>query len=211
MESAQSRPRLTTSSKGSEPSTPQYRAIYATERAKILFGGYRRGDANDPDTYVASIAAVLAMYDPEIIAQVTDPRTGISTHERFRTFMPNSGELKAYCDEQQAIRDRHRRYAALPRPNFQRLQIEGEKPQRNLANLFVPADSPNYQAMKDWAEKADPRYWHADPAGRPGIWVPFWIFGEARRRVSNSKLETFRRLTKDELIALYGRDPRAAE
>src|SRR5262245_7546966 len=208
MESAQSRPRLTTSSKGSEPSTPQYRAIYATERAKILFGGYRRGDANDPDTYVASIAAVLAMYEPEIIAQVTDPRTGISTHEKFRTFMPNSGELKAYCDEHQAIADRRRRYAALPRPNF--LRIEGEKPQQNLANLFVPADSPNYQAMKDWTETADPRYWRADPDGRPGIWVPIWIFSEARRRVTKSRMETFRPFSAEDLKALYGRDPGAA-
>jgi hypothetical protein len=74
------------------------------ERAKVLFGCYRRGDANDPEQYVASIAAVLTIYDPELIRIVTDPRTGISTSEKFATFMPNSGELKIYCDDLAAKR-----------------------------------------------------------------------------------------------------------
>jgi len=74
------------------------REIYATERAKILFGCYRKGDANDPDTYVAAVAAVLAAYDYELIREVTDPRSGIQASEKHCTFMPQAGEVKVYCD-----------------------------------------------------------------------------------------------------------------
>src|SRR5260370_1058576 len=38
---------------------------YATERARLLLGCYRTGDANDPATYVAAIAATLARYSEQ--------------------------------------------------------------------------------------------------------------------------------------------------
>src|ERR1700733_10534882 len=50
---------------------------YATERARLLLGCYRTGDANDPDTYVAAIAATLARYSAQIITDVTHPVTGL--------------------------------------------------------------------------------------------------------------------------------------
>src|SRR3990167_2092890 len=113
----------TTSTNASESLTN--RELYAAARAKLLFGGYRRGDANDPDIYVASIAAVLACYGEDIIREVTDPRSGISTvtdfgqlHKDFTAFMPNSGELKAYCDGIVNRRWRVDQYAALPPPRL---------------------------------------------------------------------------------------------
>ena len=72
------------------------RAVYAAERARLLFGCYRKGDANDPETYAAAIAAVLSQYDAETIRYVTDPRTGIASKT---TFMPNPGEVKRACEE----------------------------------------------------------------------------------------------------------------
>jgi hypothetical protein len=80
-------------------------ANYATSRAKILFGQYRRGDANDPDTYVAGVAAVLAEYPPETIRYVTDPRTGIAANPladpdtgRVWTGMPDLANVKRACE-----------------------------------------------------------------------------------------------------------------
>lgn len=159
-----------TSQNGSEPSTTAKRLAYATTRAEVLFGCYRRGDANDPDRYVTSIAAVLTLYDEDLIRQVTDPRTGISTTEKFRAFMPNSGELKAYCDEQAAIRHRVRAYAAMPKPNFRGDRIAG--PPRNRANLLVHKTAARYQEMVNKTEKADALDWRWDETGR-GIWVPY--------------------------------------
>ena len=64
-----------------------------------MFGCYRKGDANDPETYTAAITAILAEYEPEVIQRVTDPRTGIP--RKFK-FMPNPAELSEACDEAQA-------------------------------------------------------------------------------------------------------------
>jgi hypothetical protein len=61
-----------------------------------LFGCYRKGDANDPEIYTAAIAAVLADYEPEVIARVTDPRTGLP---RKTKFLPNPAEVADACDE----------------------------------------------------------------------------------------------------------------
>src|SRR4051812_17879854 len=97
MASEQSTTQRETSPPESRPSTNQ-RLSYATKRAEVLFGCYRRGDANNPDGYVAAIAAVLTLYDFEIMRDVTDPRTGIQTTEKFAAFMPNAGELKIYCE-----------------------------------------------------------------------------------------------------------------
>jgi hypothetical protein len=74
-------------------------ASYAAERARLLFGQYRRGDANDPDVYVTAVTAVLAGYTTATVHYVTDPRTGISSREKFAAFMPNPGEVKLMCDE----------------------------------------------------------------------------------------------------------------
>jgi hypothetical protein len=69
---------------------------YAAERARTLFGCYRKGDANDPETYTAAITAILAEYSPEVIQRVTDPRTGIA---RTNKWMPNPAEVAEACDE----------------------------------------------------------------------------------------------------------------
>ena len=68
----------------------------AATRATMLLGCYRKGDANDPDTYVAAIAAILSEYSVEVVQHVTDPRTGIA---RKSTFMPSIPEVDKACME----------------------------------------------------------------------------------------------------------------
>lgn len=60
-----------------------------------MFGCFRKGDANDPATYVAAVTLILADYEPEVIRRVTDPRAGIP---RKMKFMPNPAEIAAACD-----------------------------------------------------------------------------------------------------------------
>lgn len=61
-----------------------------------MFGCYRKGEANDPATYVAAITLILAEYEPDVIERVTDPRTGIP---RQMKFMPNPAEVATACEE----------------------------------------------------------------------------------------------------------------
>lgn len=138
----------------------------------MLFGCYRRGDANDPETYVAAISAVLAMYDADLIREVTDPRTGIQTTERFETFMPNAGELKRYCEGEAARRERLQRLGSLPAPDFSRARLAPPEPQPgDKATIFVPASNPRYAELLKWSETADKRLFKFEQ--RPGIWVSY--------------------------------------
>lgn len=89
---------LIESSNGSAPSTNirQAKAEYSIERARLLFGQFRKGDANDPETYSASIAAVLAEYPDEVIRQATDPRTGLGSRLNW---LPTVKEVREFCQE----------------------------------------------------------------------------------------------------------------
>jgi hypothetical protein len=138
----------------------------------VLFGSYRRGDANDPDAYVASIAAVLSMYDTDLIREVTDPRTGIMTSEKYMSFMPNAGELKVYCEGQAARRERLRRLGELPPADFSRARLPPPPAAPgDLATIFVPASDSRYASLLDWSKTADPRKFKFEK--RPGIWVSY--------------------------------------
>src|SRR6266404_3433468 len=69
---------------------------YATERARLLLGCYRTGDANDPATYVAAIAATLARYSEQIITDVTHPVTGLPSKKGW---LPTVKEVFDACEE----------------------------------------------------------------------------------------------------------------
>lgn len=167
----------------SQPSMNQ-RLAYASQRAEVLFGCYRRGDANDPERYVASIAAVLSSYDFELIKEVTDPRTGICTSEKYMSFMPNVGELKRYCEAEAARIDRLKRLGELPTPDFNRLRLAApdprDAPPGAYANVFVPDNSPRYPALVKWAEDADRRQFRfgCSSDNRMGIWIAHDIWDQ---------------------------------
>jgi hypothetical protein len=199
MESAQYTTQQKTNSTAYEPSTSRAQLDYAMERAKVLFGCYRRGDANDPDQYVASIAAVLTLYDADLVRQATDPRSGISTDEKFCNYMPNSGQLKVYCD---AIRDQRARIAHLGSLSLKpSVRLIDRSAGRN-ANVFVPADSKHYQRCAKIATLADAADWKHDQEGRPGIWIALNLFNGSERK--NGAFKPVAAPTDAELRAHYG-------
>lgn len=65
------------------------------ERARTMFGCYRKGDAHDPDTYVAAVAAVLAEYPDDTIWTVTDPRAGLPSKV---SWLPTVKEVRDACE-----------------------------------------------------------------------------------------------------------------
>ncbi len=84
-------------------------STYATERAQLLLGCYRSGEANDPDTYVAAISATLARYSQQIITDVTHPVSGLPAK---KSWLPTVKEVFDACEEQA---DRTRQQTARER------------------------------------------------------------------------------------------------
>lgn len=119
---------------------------YATERAKLMFGCYRRGDANDPDTYVAAVAMVLAKYPIEVIKSVTDPYSGLPGRksEAGWSGMPDVADVREACDAEARRLDMIERYRKLPPPAP---RLENGLRGRERANLFVPDTIPIYPEL----------------------------------------------------------------
>lgn len=92
---------LTTSSQNLPSSMARQEAAttYAAMRAKILLGCYRTGEANDPETYVAAITAILARYPQEVITAVTHPASGLPSKKNW---LPTVKEVADACDEAHA-------------------------------------------------------------------------------------------------------------
>jgi hypothetical protein len=67
---------------------------YAAQRAKLLLGCYRTGEANDPETYVAAITAILAHYPEQVITQVTHPASGLPS---MKGWLPTVKEVSDAC------------------------------------------------------------------------------------------------------------------
>ena len=73
----------------------QEQTNYAAERALLMFGCYRKGDANDPETYTMAITAILRKFPIDVIKRVTDPADGIPS--KFK-WMPNPAEVREECE-----------------------------------------------------------------------------------------------------------------
>ena len=69
---------------------------YAAQRAKLLLGCYRTGEANDPETYVAAITAILARFPEQVITTVTHPATGLPSKKGW---LPTVKEVFDACEE----------------------------------------------------------------------------------------------------------------
>lgn len=146
----------------------------AAQRAAILFGCYRRGDANDPDTYCAAVAATLSRFSASVVEYVTDPRTGIPGSCEW---LPSVAEVKAACvareDYLVRLRDLDRRFGG--RKPLLALPLDRDRPGRR-ANVFVPAGTPFYDRACKIAETADIADYKRDPEGRPGIWIALHLW-----------------------------------
>lgn len=153
------------------------------ERAKLMFGCYRRGDANDPEIYVAACTSVLARYPAEIVRNVTDPYSGLPARktEQGWSGLPDVADVKEACEAEATRQKRLREYAALPKPTFKRLAGPSLPPAPgSRATLFVHADHKGYDEMREKAKTADRAEWKDDELGRPGIWVAYGWYDDYR-------------------------------
>jgi hypothetical protein len=131
--------------------------IIAVERAKLMFGCYRKGDAADPETYAAAIAAVLANYPLETVLRVTNPVHGLPSRSNW---LPTVKEVREACDE---IEQRKQRFADnatrdLEQLEARRLEDEARKRRPTLPELKAKYGEtyglgPVFDEVEDAAEK----------------------------------------------------------
>lgn len=172
-------------------------------QSQILFSAYRRDDFSDPEGFFAQLGVVFEGYPDPVIVAVTDPRTGL---QRRIKWPPTIAEVVEACDAEVVAMDTRRRYAAMPKPQPVAPRITDRSPGRR-ANLFIPADVPQYLAALEWSRTADAAEWKYDLAGRAGIWV-IYNWGGYGPRPTPKALHTF---TDDELRQMYSPRPAAAE
>ncbi len=164
-----------------------------------MFGCYRRGEANDPDTYVAAITMVLTRYSAEVVEAVTDPFAGLPSRKKENgyTGMPDVADVKEACENEAARQLRFAKYHAMGRTEFKRLPSPPNNRPGSRANVFVPGTDPRFQAFVTRAETGDKRDWRYEE-NRHGIWVSLvWI----EEGVANKSL--FRQFSDEDLRRMY--------
>lgn len=158
----------------SQGSTSSTQASYATERARIMLGCYRKGEANDPKIYGATVAAILARYSKAVIDAVTDPVRGLPVQTDF---MPTPKEIREACEREALRLERMDEFRAMPKPLP---RIENGLRGRQHANLFVPDLSVKFPSLFDRHTAAgdatpcsiEEKRLCKDGVVRRGIWVP---------------------------------------
>jgi hypothetical protein len=106
--------------------------MYAMQRARLLLGCYRTGEANDPETYVAAITATLARYSEAIITEVTHPATGLPSRS---SWLPTIKEVFEACEilAQRVLRmqERERRV----HEQLAAREVDEARPRASIADL----------------------------------------------------------------------------
>ena len=189
---AQSFKRLTISAENLPASTAQKEKLtsYAAARAKLLLGCYRTGEANDPETYVAAVTAVLAHFPEEVITSVTHPVTGLP---KKSSWLPTIKEVNDACNE--AIEPIRQHEARLKRI----------KEQMEMREREDRGEKPTLDQLK---EKYGPNWGLTpnDPAKKSSFKAPGWQEIASTYSADPSRLK--RLLNSD---AAYARGDEAAE
>lgn len=148
-----------------------------------LFSAYRRDDFADPEGFVVQLGTVLCDFPEDVVDFITSPRTGI---QRRSKWPPTISEIVSACEEHHD----HLRRMQTHRPMGTRLSppsdVSGGRdrngrptgPHGSLVTIFIPADHARYQALVEWANDNDPRFWGYGNSsdGRKGMWVPLHVW-----------------------------------
>ena len=132
----------TASNTPSTVSTLKDRMKLAKYHARLIFGCFRAGDANDPEVFTGALITLLMSYPAAIGAKLSDPKGGLAG--KFK-FLPTISEVREEADALMAAdhaklkraRDWHEQMR-LQRENEQR---ENEEPwevrQRAVARVMA--------------------------------------------------------------------------
>ena len=101
---------------------------YAGQRAELLLGCYRTGDANDPEIYVAAITAILSRYPEQVITSVTHPATGLPSKKGWLPTITGSYGKPATKRLEPIVQNERRLQRIKEQMEARERQDRGEKP-----------------------------------------------------------------------------------
>lgn len=91
-----------------------------------MFGCFRKGEANDPDTYVAAITSTLTKYPEDIVIMVTHPSSGLPV---MTDFLPSVKEVYEACESyMQPRREAEARQKRVDKQLAERAEWERKQP-----------------------------------------------------------------------------------
>jgi hypothetical protein len=106
----------------------------ATKATRTLLGCYRRGDPEDPETYIAAVTATLAMFPPHVIKHVTSPLTGLPSRLKF---LPAVAEVRGACEDMIRAEEREiewqRQWEARQLQEEERMKQEAARERERIA------------------------------------------------------------------------------
>lgn len=154
----------------------------------MMFGCYRKDEAQNPEVYCAAISATLGLYPKAVVDFVTDPRTGIPSEHKW---LPNVAEVRDFCNSAAA------RMKVLAQPALKKYSRRNDPlPPAKWWNLFVASNISGYEKMVERASMAKPEYYKYE---KNGIWVPDIWWEERRGKSTRSDAELKPLVISDEL------------
>ena len=119
----------------SSPSISPGRTEWITTQVNLLFGSFRKADADNAEVFSAGCVRLFANYQPDIVAYVVDPLTGLPGRSEW---LPSLRAVK------QALDERHDEIARIER--FQ--AIEQQQLADRKAAEAARQQRPSYDELK---------------------------------------------------------------
>lgn len=110
-------------------------------RATVMLSFFRKADVDDPEAYLAAVAATLSRYQIEVIDYVTGVENGLAARQ---VWLPSVAEVKQACEEQQTRQTKiHERQAREARQITER-KADAARGTRLTAEELRERHGPNY-------------------------------------------------------------------
>lgn len=98
------------------PSVSEEKLAWATRQAKLLFGSFRKADADDPETFTAGCLRLFTAYSPDVVRYVIDPVTGVPGQSEW---LPSLRKVKEALDARAGQVVNHRAAAERERDQLE--------------------------------------------------------------------------------------------
>lgn len=138
---------------------PKSEVGFVISRVELLMGSYRKTDYQNPEAFIATLVAILEEYPPEIVAYVTDPKTGL---QRRCKWPPTPAEVVEACAAEIGFRTKVAQNSGLsPVPKLPRPKFSAADSYEMMFAKYGRPTGPFERPGDDWSRRAPPHD-HAD-------------------------------------------------